>query len=61
LEPIDADQRQIADEHPEDELAEHGGLSNALRDVATDLGCGENDGEREHDGRKRIAVGCGRR
>jgi hypothetical protein len=57
LKPVNSDQRQIADEHADDELTEYRGLADPLSHVATELGGGKNDGERQHDRRQRIVVG----
>ena len=59
---LDAELREVADEHADHELAEHRGLADALGRVAADFGGGKNDSEREDDERQRVDMGrSGRR
>jgi len=55
-EPTDAEQRQVADEHPDDKLAEHRRWVDALSGIATELSDSEYDGERQHDRSQCVAV-----
>jgi glyoxylase-like metal-dependent hydrolase (beta-lactamase superfamily II) len=56
FETVETQERHIAEQDAEDQLAEHGRLPEPRRQVATQLGRDENQRQREDDGRHRIAV-----
>ena len=58
LEPANSEQRKVADDYSDDELTQHRRLADALGDVTAQLCCREDDGQRQHDRRQRVAVGC---